>query len=397
MIRFPRPDIVKAFAEAPHGRAELKTGFVTYLPRAALRPSLQWRLQVRLSTGDEVALVAPPAIATPQLARDRILGGLAPVHVTPEIMARCIAPPVERLHRQVMAARRAPEVVRIGQPVTAPVVSLVIPIYRNVFYLRHQLAAFARDASLDDAELIFVLDSPEQREDLEHNLRGHHGIGGRPVTLVVQPANYGYGSACNAGAAEARAPVLLLMNSDVVPARRGWIGPLLGMLAAAPGLAAVGPKLLYGNDSLQHAGLYFERLGGDGDWYNSHYYKGLPRRFPAADVAREVPGITGAAFCVRRAAFEAVGGVTTDYVVGDYEDSDLCLKLRAAGHGIGYVPASELYHFERQSITLHGGYATTLTAAYNRGLHHRRWAGDIAALMARGWPSGSLPGCGEAA
>jgi GT2 family glycosyltransferase len=276
--------------------------------------------------------------------------------------------------------------------VAAPVASLVIPIYRNVFFLRHQLAAFARDPGLDEAELIFVLDSPEQREDLEHNLRGRHGIGGRPVTLVVQPANYGYGSACNAGAAEARAPVLLLMNSDVVPARRGWLRPLVGMLEAAPGIAAVGPKLLYGNESLQHAGLYFEQLGGDGDWYNSHYFKGLPRHFPPANAAREVPGITGAAFCVRRAAFEAVGGVTPDYVVGDYEDSDLCLKLRAAGHGIAYVPEAELYHFERQSITLHGGYAKTLAAAYNRGLHHRRWAGDIATLMGRDWPAGTLPG-----
>ncbi len=394
MLRFPRPDIVKKYTEAPHGAPEVKAGFIAHLPRAALRPSAQWRLQVKLSTGDEVALVAPPAITTPLLARDRVLGGIAPVHVTPEIMARCIAPPVERLHRRVMAARQAPEVVRIGKPVAAPAVSLVIPIYRNVFYLRHQLAAFARDASLDEAELVFVLDSPEQREDLEHNLRGYRGIGGRPVTLVVQPANYGYGSACNAGAAEARAPILLLLNSDVVPARRGWLRPLLGMLEAAPDVAAVGPKLLYGNDSLQHAGLYFERLGDGGDWYNSHYYKGLPRHFPAADVAREVPGITGAAFCVRRAAFEAVGGVTTDYVVGDYEDSDLCLKLRAAGHRIAYVPGSELYHFERQSITLHGGYAKTLTAAYNRGLHHRRWADDIAALMARDWPAGTLPGDG---
>ena len=397
LVRFPRPDLGRKFAEAPHGGPELRAGFVAHLPRAALRPSAQWRLLVRLGTGDEVALVAPPAITAASVARDRVLGGIAPQHVTPEIMARCIAPPVERLHRRVLAARQAPEVVRIGRAVERPEVSLVIPIYRNVFYLRHQLAAFARDRSLDAAELVVVLDSPEQREDLEHNLRGYHGIGGRAVTLVVQPANYGYGSACNAGAAEARAPVLLLLNSDVVPARRGWIGPLLGMLEAAPAIAAVGPKLLYGNDSLQHAGLYFEQLGGDGDWYNSHYFKGLPRRFPAAELAREVPGITGAAFCVRRPAFEAVGGITTDYVVGDYEDSDLCLKLRAAGHGIGYVPASELYHFERQSITLHGGYARTLAAAYNRGLHHRRWAGDIAALMARDWPAGTLPGAGRAA
>ncbi|MBL6456702.1 glycosyltransferase family 2 protein [Belnapia sp. T6] len=393
LIRFPRPDLVKKFAEAPHGSPGIRAGFVLHLPEAAAKPSAQWRLRVRLRSGDQVTLVAPPAITTPLLARDRILGAIAPPHVTPEILTRCIAPPVERLHRRIMEARQPPEVVRIGPVVADPVISLIVPIYRNVHYLRHQLAAIARDPALRQAELIYVLDSPEQREELEFMLRGQYGITRQPVTLVVQPANYGYGSACNAGVAEARAPVLLLLNSDVVPAGRGWLAPLLGTLAAAPHLVAVGPKLLYANDSLQHAGLYFERPE-TGDWHNNHYYKGLPRRFPRAERPREVPGITGAAFCVRREAFQKVGGFTTDYVVGDYEDSDLCLKLRADGGGIGYVPAAELYHFERQSITLHTGYTRSLTATYNRNLHHRRWSTDIAALMARDWPLDSIPAVG---
>ena len=58
-------------------------------------------------------------------------------------------------------------------------------------------------------------------------------------------------------------------------------------------------------------------------------------------------------------------------------------RFRADGGEIGYVPAAELFHFERQSIRDHGGYARSLAAIYNRGLHHRRWAADIAALMAR--------------
>jgi GT2 family glycosyltransferase len=390
LSRFPRPDLAKKYAEAPHGGPGNRAGFVVHLPEAAVRPSAQWRLKVRLSTGDQLMLVGPAAITSPLLARDRILGAIAPTHVTPEIMSRCIAPPVERLHRRVMAARGTPEVIRIGTPVPSPAISLVVPVYRNVYYLRHQLTALARDPTLREAELIYVLDSPEQREELEHMLRGYHGINRMPVTLVVQPANYGYGSACNAGAAEARAPVLLLLNSDVVPAGRGWVVPLLESLATAPWLAAAGPKLLFANGSLQHAGLYFEQLA-QGDWYNSHFYKGMPRRFPAAQLPREVPGITGAAFCVRRDAYRAVGGISTDYVVGDYEDSDLSLRLRANGDGIGYVPSCELYHFERQSIMLHTGYTRTLAAAYNRGLHNRRWAPDIERLMARSWWPGPAP------
>jgi GT2 family glycosyltransferase len=387
LSRFPRPDLMKTYADAPHGGPDGRAGFVVHLPQGAMRPSTQWRLRVRLTTGDQVMLVGPAAITSPGLARDRILGAIAPTHVTPEIMARCIAPPVERLHRRVMAMRGAPEVVRIGTPVPSPSISLVIPIYRNVHYLRHQLGALARDPTLREAEVIYVLDSPEQRENLEHMLRGYHGIHRMPVTLVVQPSNYGYGSACNAGAAEARAPVLLLLNSDVVPAGRGWVLPLLESLAAAPGLAAIGPKLLFANGSVQHAGLYFEQLEM-GEWYNSHFYKGMPRHFPPAQVAREVPGITGAAFCVRRDAYQAIGGISTDYVVGDYEDSDLSLRLRANGDGIGYVPACELYHFERQSIMLHTGYTRTLAGAYNRGLHHRRWAPEMERLMARSWSPG---------
>lgn len=382
LSRFPRPDLAQKYADAPHGGVGMKPGFAIHLPDVAARPVAQWTLRMELTTGDIVDLVAPPAITQPQAARDAVLGSIAPQHITPTLMDRCIAPAVERLHRTVIAARGTPELVRIGEKVAEPDVSIVVPLYRNLRFLRHQLGAFARDRALRDAELIYVLDSPEQREEVEHLLRGLHGIYRVPLTLVVQAANYGYASACNAGAAEARAPVLLLLNSDVVPAGRGWLQPLLGALARQPRLVAAGPKLLFEDGSLQHAGLFFEVGPGD-EWFNNHYYKGYPRHYPPAQEGRLVPAVTGAAICVRREAFEAVGGFCTDYVIGDYEDSDLCLKLRAAGGDIAYVPRSELYHFERQSIRDHAGYARTLASTYNRGLHHKRWAAAIEQLMAR--------------
>lgn len=384
MSRFPRPDLAAKYADAPYGGTGLRPGFALHLPDAAARPVAQWTLRLELTTGDAIGLTAPPGITHAQCARDAVLGAIAPAHVTPEIMARCIAPAVERLHRAVMAGRGAPEVVRIGQGVRDPAASLIVPLYRNLRFLRHQLAALARDPSLRGTELIYVLDSPEQREEAEHLLRGLHGIYRLPLTLVVQAGNYGYASACNAGAAAARAPVLLMLNSDVVPAGRGWLPHLLAPLAGArrKRLVATGPKLLFEDGSLQHAGLFFEP-GPGGEWFNSHYYKGYPRHYPPAQEMRNVPGITGAALCVRRDAFEAVGGFSTDYVIGDYEDSDLCLKLRAAGGEIAYVPQAELYHFERQSIRDHAGYARTLASSYNRRLHHLRWDAAIAQLMAR--------------
>ncbi|MFC7474071.1 glycosyltransferase [Dankookia sp. GCM10030260] len=381
--RFPRPDLVKDFAAAPHGGADCLAGFALHLPEGAPRAAAQWRLRLSLTTGDQVTLVAPPGLAHPQTARDAILGAIAPAHTTAALMTRAIAPPVERLHALVMAGRGTPEVIRMGSPPHAPIASLIVPLYRNLRFLRHQLGAFARDPALRETELIYVLDSPEQRDEVEHALRGMHRLYRLPLVLVVQPRNHGYGAACHAGAAEAHAAVLLLLNSDVVPAARGWLTPMLNALKRQRKLAAVGPKLLFEDGSLQHAGLYFLQMPGEAEWFNDHYFKGHPRYWPAAQVARRVPGITGAAFCVRAEAWKAVGGISTDYVIGDYEDSDLCLRLRAAGGEIGYVPQAELFHFERQSIRDHGGYAKSLASTYNRGLHHRRWAPEIAALMAR--------------
>ncbi len=259
-------------------------------------------------------------------------------------------------------------------------VSVVIPLYRNLRFIRHQVGAFARDPMLRASEIIYVLDSPEQRGEAEHMLRGLCGLTKLAVTLVLHGRNAGYATACNNGAAVATAPVLLQLNSDVVPESPGWLAPMLAQLEADRSVSCVGPKLMFDDGSLQHAGLYFARGPGN-DWYNCHYFKGFPRHYPAANRTRAVPGVTGAAMLMRRSAWDEVGGFHADYIVGDYEDSDLCLRLRAAGGTILYEPRAELYHFERQSIAQHGGYAGTVAAAYNRRLHHRRWAGTIEALM----------------
>ncbi len=384
LSRFGRTDLADRFAASPHGGPGLRPGFALHLPDAALRPVPQWSMRMELTTGDSVNLIAPPAILHAQGARDAVLGSLPPAEVTPELMGRCIEPAVARLHQAALAPCGEPDIIRIGPAATAaPAVSLVVPLYRNLRFVKPQYAALARERGLDGvAELIFVLDSPEQRREVEHLLRGLHGVYGLPVTLLVQRGNFGYASACNAGAAKAGGSTLLMLNSDVVPATRGWLAPMLDALEREPRLAAVGPKLLFEDGSLQHAGLFFER-GPEGEWFNNHYHKGYPGHWPAAQRARFVPAVTGAALLIRRDAYEAVGGFTTDYVIGDYEDSDLCLKLRARGGEIGYVPESALYHFERQSIREHTGYARTLASAYNRRLHDRRWSGFIEELMAR--------------
>jgi GT2 family glycosyltransferase len=244
--------------------------------------------------------------------------------------------------------------------------------------------ALAEDPECRRSEIIFILDSPEQRNEVEHLLRGLHRLTDLPATLVIMPRNLGYAAANNAGAREARGPVLLLLNSDVIPIGPGWL-QMLTEPFSRPAVGAAGPRLLFEDGSIQHAGLHFER-DEDGIWFNRHYHKGMPRHWPDAQKPRDVPGVTGAAMAMRRKLFEQIGGVCEDYIIGDYEDSDLCLRVRAAGSTITYVPEAELYHFERRSIWLHTGYTRTHAALYNRLLHHERWDQTITSLMAEPGP-----------
>ena len=386
--RVARGDLAAAFAKTVHGDGGTLPGFVAHLPDAdAITGGAvgQWGLELRLASGEAIALTAPPGLLPPTRARAMVLRAVHPQGLTTPILDDCLTPAVARLQRASLAGLAAPEVIRIGVPPARAQVGIVIPLYRNLRFLPFQVAAFASDAALrTTAEIIFVLDSPEQREVVEHMLRGLHAIHAMPMTLVVMTENAGYASASNAGAAAAMASAkqLLLLNSDVIPAAPGWLATLRDPLRRDARVLAAGPKLLFEDGSVQHAGLFFARHGAEGDWLNGHYGKGMPRGHRDVLRARSVPGVTGAALLVRRDAFAQVGGFCTDYVIGDYEDSDLCLRLRALGGDIRYAPRAELYHFERQSIASHAGYAQTLACAHNRRLHHRRWDSAIETLMA---------------
>jgi GT2 family glycosyltransferase len=369
--RLDRPEIERKFAAGAHPARDAKHGFIARL--ADLRapvPVLQHRL-VLSAAGAPIELVSAPRAMTDAEARNAVLGAISDRELTPAIIEETIAPAAAALHARVMQQPRRFDVVAFGETPPKPRLSIVIPLYRNLDYLRFQLAAFAVDPEIRAAEIIFVLDSPEQRADLEHLLVGLHALYALPLKLVVMPMNLGYAAANNAGAQFATGEALLLLNSDVLPTAPGWLGAMLAALGQ-DGAGAVGPKLVFDDGSLQHAGLYFDR-DAKGAWYNRHYFKGYPRDFAPANRAREVPGVTGAAFLVHRALYEAVGGLTEDFIIGDYEDSDLCLKIRAKGHAIRYEPAAELYHFERQSIRHHAGYTRTVACAYNRRLHATRW------------------------
>ncbi|HVY19762.1 MAG TPA: glycosyltransferase [Bauldia sp.] len=340
---------------------------------------LQPRLYLNLTSGTQHRIVPRPQPADPIGRRALLLRATPQQHLSETILAEFLAPVLGTLQKTIQATLPPPRIEQIGSPVPHPAVSVVVPLYRNLSFLRAQIGAFAADPELARAELIYVLDSPEQAADVLHLMQGLHLLHGLPITLVVMARNGGYAAACNAGARVARGVTLAMLNSDVIPMSSGWLDRLAGRLSPKVGIC--GPKLLFEDNSIQHAGMFFS-VNQFGRWINNHFYKGLPRNYAPATVDRLVPAVTGACLFVRRDVFEAVGGFTEDYVIGDYEDSDLCLKVRRSGYEIAYVAGVELYHLERQSIRQSADYMRGSADRYNGWLHARRWADDMRRLMA---------------
>ncbi|MCX5577475.1 glycosyltransferase [Kaistia terrae] len=368
------------------------TGFIAYLPHdKPAGPILQPRFRLRLKTGGEISLIPKLQPIDAATMRAGALRSVPLQHATGSLLSTTLGPALAEIQGRVVKSVAVAKVERFGPVLDEPLFSIVIPLYRVLDYLRFQVAAFATDPGLrDQTEVIFVLDSPEQADDVSHMLGGLYRLYKMPMTLVVMSANGGYARANNAGVELARGLIVNLLNSDVIPTEHNWLGKLADKLGGSPSVGAVGPKLLFEDGSLQHAGLYFQR-DARGTWLNHHFFKGMPGGHLPANRARLVPAVTGACLVMLRETFSAIGGFSEDYVIGDYEDSDICLKIREAGQSVAYEPGVALYHLERRSMRRNGDYMRGIASRYNSWLHTQRWDGVIGTLMDKEAAPSELP------
>lgn len=377
--RFERSDVIQFYAGLG-GAGGREHGFTAFfeLP-APSRLASGWVVELRAASSAAVEVHCPPANSDPQTIRATILGELAREGaIAGPLAAEHGRHALSRLQERVVAEAEIASVDVYGEPPASPEVSIVIPLYRRLDFLEHQLLHFAADPELAEAELVYVLDSVEQREELASRARELFALYRLPFTVVTPTAASGYAGANRHGVSVSRGRKLLLLNSDVIPDRPGWLGEMCRFYDEGERIGALGAKLLYEDDSLQHAGLYFHRVPGTDVWENAHRFKGLHRRFPAAEVAQPVPAVTAACALVDRERYEEVGGLPLHYVQGDYEDSELCLRLARAGYENWYLPAVELYHLEGQSYVAD---VRRAPSDYNMWLHSEIWGKRIGEIM----------------
>jgi glycosyltransferase involved in cell wall biosynthesis len=166
-----------------------------------------------------------------------------------------------------------------------------------------------------------------------------------PQLMQVVEAHFpfNFSKLMNIGAGLAKGEHLLLLNNDVEIIHADWL-EIMVSYAQQKRIGAVGVKLLYPDDTVQHAGVIVG-LGGIAGHSFVGSYKDDPGYFNYIQSVNNNSAVTAACLMCRKEVFDTVGGMDETFEV-EYNDVDFCLKIMEAGYNNVYLPQVELYHYE---------------------------------------------------
>ncbi|MET3472701.1 GT2 family glycosyltransferase/glycosyltransferase involved in cell wall biosynthesis [Novosphingobium sp. 1529] len=250
-----------------------------------------------------------------------------------------------------IAAGLAPGLLRLCWPDTtdyAPHVTICIPTCRSVrpqggTHIEALLAALADVAWPMNRLSVIVGDDMVESPNWEAS--------DRPYALQRIPTPrapgelFNYAAKMNRLSRVATGDIVVMMNDDVLPHGRDWLKALVGF-AAQPDVGGVGARLLYADGALQHVGIYpaFGTV--------VHAWLGMDPAAPTAHhwalAQREWSMVTGAVFALRRSVLAEVAGFDEAFSL-EFNDIDLCLRIRNLGYRIVSNPDAVFTHAEKAS------------------------------------------------
>lgn len=229
---------------------------------------------------------------------------------------------------------------------SAPTVSLIIPTKDHPELLGPCLASIlATTADYPGEVEVLVLDNGTTDPIARALLRTLAERGS--IRIMSYPGPFNWAAMNNRAVSLARGEILLFLNNDVLAITQGWLDELVGQ-ALRPEIGAVGARLLYADDTIQHAGMVLGIAGSTcheaiGEPVSDGGYLGR------SQLQRRVAAVTGACLATRRDVFERVEGFDEAVFKIVFNDTDYCLKAGAAGFGVMYTPFATLHHFESVS------------------------------------------------
>ena len=233
---------------------------------------------------------------------------------------------------------------RVKYPVQGqPLVSIIIPNKDEKETLKACIDSIREKTEYPNYEIIIV----ENNSTTDEIFQYYKELSQDPrIRLLRWKKEFNYSAINNYGVRHANGEYLLFLNNDVTVITPGWIKELLGV-CQRPEVGAAGVKLIYPDDTIQHAGCVIG-LGG----IAGHMFVDMPANrtgyLHKASILQDMSAVTAACMMMKRTVFEEAGGFTEKLSVA-FNDVDLCLKVRKNHKLIVYDPYVQLYHMESKT------------------------------------------------
>mgnify|MGYP001180885996 CR=1 FL=1 len=226
-------------------------------------------------------------------------------------------------------------------PKEKPLVSLIIPT-RNAHGLVKQCVESIRHKTLySNYEIILVDNGSDDPQSLQYFEMLSRLTG---VTVLRDDGEFNYSSLNNNAVEHAKGELIGLINNDIEVINPEWLDEMVS-LALQPNAGAIGARLWYPDERLQHGGVIMGPLTLAG-----HAHKMLPRGhhgyFGRASLIQNMSAVTAACLVVKKSVFQEVGGLNAKDLKIAFNDVDLCLKIMQAGYQNIWTPNADLYHHE---------------------------------------------------
>lgn len=248
-------------------------------------------------------------------------------------------------------------------------VSILIPNKDHVTDLARCIESIREKTTYENYEIIVI----ENNSTQELLFRYYEYLNSLDNIRVIRYADkFNYAAINNYAVKYAKGDYLLLLNNDTEVITPEWIEELL-MHAQRDTIGAVGAKLYYGNDTIQHSGLL---IGIGPDRTAGHVHYGMPRTAGGYQgklhYVQNLCAVTGACLMVKKTLYDEVDGLDENFSVA-YNDVDFCLRLREKGYLNIFAPDAELYHYESKSRGLEITEAKRRRLDYEANLFRERW------------------------
>jgi GT2 family glycosyltransferase len=232
-------------------------------------------------------------------------------------------------------------------------VSIVTLSWNAVHFTRIALDSIARYTS--EPYEVIVVDNGSRQETVDV-LRA---VDDPHVRVIYNATNLGYGGGNNVGIAHASGDHIALLNNDVI-VTEGWLDVLLDPFDRMPRVGVTAPRsnCVVGEQQVADATY--------GDEAGIHAYASARRRTYARQGFLTERAI-GLCLCVDRRVIEEIGGFDERFAVGNFEDDDFSVRVRAAGYQIYVCDDAFIHHFGSQSFAAnHVDYTATMAANWAR-------------------------------